>query len=166
MERLNQAAALAAIKSDPCGGKCQHGGACRNGECVCPDGWEGHFCEEKEEGIAAELIFFFIITVILVVAIVFWKFGKSIHARIRLNIGGPRPPSNPPPNANPRGQNREYLGDITDPSLRFKPKEDLGRKPLHDSSSNNLPGLPPSQGYDGKEDDDDDDNNYPGLPMH
>ena len=60
-----------------CGGICKNGGQCRNGECLCRDGFEGAFCDEEEESVNAELIFFFFITLILVVAaLLFWK-GKE-----------------------------------------------------------------------------------------
>ena len=53
---------------------CQNGGQCRNGECFCRDGFDGQFCEEEEEGVAAELIWFLIITLILLAAaLLFWK---------------------------------------------------------------------------------------------
>ena len=65
---------LAALKSktssNACGGVCQNGGQCQNGECNCREGFAGQFCDEEEEGIAAELIWFFIITAIILVAIV------------------------------------------------------------------------------------------------
>ena len=61
-----------------CGGICEHGGQCQNGECVCRDGWAGQFCNEEEESVAAELLWFFIITVILVLtAALVWK-GREI----------------------------------------------------------------------------------------
>ena len=73
-------------QKEACGGVCEHGGYCRNGGCVCREGWAGDFCEEQDEGVAAELIWFFIITLILVVAFVFYRYGKQIQAKITIRL--------------------------------------------------------------------------------
>lgn len=88
MEHLTSSEMVAAVKEqrEACGGVCQHGGQCRNGECLCREGWTGEFCDEVEEGVAAELIWFFIITLILVVAFVFYKYGKKIQASITVSM--------------------------------------------------------------------------------
>ena len=65
-----------------CGGVCSNGGQCRNGECVCRSGWEGQFCDEEEEGVAAELIWFFIIAVILVIAYLIWKQSEWLKQKL------------------------------------------------------------------------------------
>lgn len=77
-ENLSAAESMAAIKlmREGCGGVCQHGGQCSNGECKCREGWEGQFCEDEEESVAAELVWFFIIAVILVLAATIFYFGK------------------------------------------------------------------------------------------
>ena len=78
---------LAALKAkstttNACGGVCENGGQCANGECNCRDGFAGEFCEEEEEGIAAELIWFFIITVILLATV----FLLIRAGKIKMNI--------------------------------------------------------------------------------
>ncbi len=96
MDHLSSAETMAMLKEqrEGCGGVCSNGGQCRNGECVCRSGWEGQFCDEEEEGVAAELIWFFIITVILVIAFVIWKQGEWLKKKLadyqqaRGNAGG------------------------------------------------------------------------------
>ena len=87
---------MAAIKQarEGCGGICKNGGQCRNGECLCRDGWEGRFCDEEEESISAELLWFGIITLILVAAFVLFYWGHAIRKKLRMS-------SNPNPVASP-----------------------------------------------------------------
>lgn len=70
LENLSSSQSLAAIKEAraSCGGICENGGSCQNGECVCRDGFAGTFCDEEEESVAGELIWFIIIGAILVLA--------------------------------------------------------------------------------------------------
>ena len=84
---------MAAIKEqrEGCGGICKNGGQCRNGECDCRDGYEGQFCEEEEEGIAAEIIWFCIITVIIVAAILIYMRANDIKRRLMQEMGDQRP---------------------------------------------------------------------------
>ena len=88
MEHLTSAAAIALLKEqrESCGGVCQHGGQCRNGGCYCREGWEGEFCESEAEGVAAELIWFFIITLILLVAFVFYRWGTKIQLKVSMRM--------------------------------------------------------------------------------
>ena len=89
LEHLTSEEALAALKlaREGCGDICQHGGQCRNGECVCRDGWEGQFCEDEEESISAELIWFFIITVILVAAFLLFYFRSKMRLSVSVKAG-------------------------------------------------------------------------------
>ena len=87
-ENLSAADSKAAVAA--CGGTCKNGGHCRNGECVCRDGFEGQFCEDIEEGVSGELVWFFVITLILIGAIVVAysanrKFKASVDVRLGLN---------------------------------------------------------------------------------
>jgi len=75
---------MAALKAarEGCGDVCHNGGHCRNGECVCRGGFEGQFCEDEEESVAAELVWFFIITLIIVLAaLTYWK-ANDIKKRV------------------------------------------------------------------------------------
>ena len=80
MENLSAQDSLAALKAqrEGCGGICKNGGQCQNGECVCREGFEGDFCDEEAEGVAAELIWYFFITVVLVIAVVLFFKGKEV----------------------------------------------------------------------------------------
>ena len=85
IENLSAAESLAALRTakEGCGGaSCQNGGQCRNGECVCRDGFEGQFCESKEEGVAAELIWFLIIGIILVLAVLLYFNTNALKMRL------------------------------------------------------------------------------------
>ncbi len=73
---------MKAAKEGCGGGICQNGGQCRNGECVCRDGFEGQFCEEEEEGVAAELVWFLIIGVILTLAVVLYFNANALKLRL------------------------------------------------------------------------------------
>ena len=86
---MSASESLAAIKAarEGCGGVCKNGGHCTNGECKCRDGFEGQFCQDKEEGVSGELVWFFIISLILVIAaIIFWK-AKDLKKMVLENAG-------------------------------------------------------------------------------
>lgn len=76
MEYISASDSLAALKAQRsgCGGVCENGGVCQNGECVCRDGFAGTFCDEEEESVAGEVVWFVIIGAILVLAaLLFYK---------------------------------------------------------------------------------------------
>ena len=61
-----------------CMAKCQNGGACFNGKCMCLEGFSGEFCEEtKGEGINWLLILLILIAVALIGAIIYYFINKK-----------------------------------------------------------------------------------------
>ena len=88
-ETLSATDSLAAMKAqrEGCGGICQNGGQCQNGECNCRSGFEGQFCDEEEESVAAELVWFFIISVILVLAVFIYFRANEINKSITERLG-------------------------------------------------------------------------------
>ena len=61
-----------------CMAKCQNGGACFNGQCMCLEGFSGEFCEKtKGEGVNWLLILLILIAVTLIGAIVYYFINKK-----------------------------------------------------------------------------------------
>ena len=61
-----------------CMAKCQTGGACFNGQCMCLDGFSGEFCEKtKGEGVNWLLILLILIAVALIGAIIYYFINKK-----------------------------------------------------------------------------------------
>ena len=73
-----------------CGGICEHGGQCQNGECVCREGFAGTFCDEEEESVAAELIWFLIIGIILTVAVILFLKGNEVKKLVEDRLASNR----------------------------------------------------------------------------
>jgi hypothetical protein len=59
---------LASSTLEDCGGKCQNGGVCVNGECKCRDNYEGNYCQYKA-AVSSSMWSWFFIFLILILAI-------------------------------------------------------------------------------------------------
>ena len=50
---------------------------------MCRDGFEGQFCEEEEEGVAAELVWFLVIGIIITLAVLIYFNAAQIRIKMR-----------------------------------------------------------------------------------
>lgn len=89
MAPLNELDAGKAMKMRrECGGVCQNGGSCQMGECLCRQGYEGQFCEVQAESVDGELVWFFIIACIVLLALVLFYQSNQLKKRQQERAGG------------------------------------------------------------------------------
>ena len=103
-----------------CLGKCQNGGVCVNGECVCRKGFSGTYCEIKEGPSTRSyfwqiLILIILLLLIIIVIFITYKVYKQMNDGPPAHrIGGG---SSERPNLNPSTGHRSF-DDPYDPPLR------------------------------------------------